>query len=91
MIYFGGIMKELDSVVIKSICGLNTFLVDKRHDHWGCVFGMVKDVAKNYGIKCSQKDEYVIFEAPKSRLQIFCGILHFSGLNYEVVNGNGEK
>lgn len=79
-------MKEQELIAVRSKCTLETILTDKRSDHWGYIFGKVKDIAKNYGVKTVEEGEFVIFKAPKSRLQIFCGILHFSGLNYEVIN-----
>jgi len=57
---------------------LNKELIDARPISEGIVFGRVKDVCRQYGIKYKQLDGCMEFSAPQSRLQHFIEKLHFS-------------
>jgi len=62
-------------------CGISPYetLIDMRVKTHGDVLGTVGSVARQYGIKVEEKDNGLLFTAPKSRLQMFVEKLHFSG------------
>jgi hypothetical protein len=64
---------------------LGTKLIDKRLKTGDIFFGTVEDVAKNLGIKVQVSGNYLIFTAPKNRLQLFSEKLHFSGIKFREV------
>lgn len=57
-------------------------LWDRRWNHYGLVFGKVKDVARNLGVKIIKRDGYLEFQAPQNRMQAFIERLHFSAIRY---------
>jgi len=61
---------------------LNQRLIDTRPISEGIVFGIVKDICRQYGIKYKQLDRYIEFFAPQSRMQHFIEKLHFSRAPY---------
>jgi hypothetical protein len=60
----------------------NTSLMDTRSYSFGCKFGKVKDVCRQYGIKYKKLDTCIEFTAPKLRLQLFIEKLHFARKQY---------
>lgn len=64
---------------------LNTPLIDKRIRTSGIMFGTVRDIAKNLGVRISLGEGFLVFSAPKNRLQLFCEKLHFSGVKYKEI------
>ena len=61
---------------------LNSTLIDLRPRSEGIVFGKVKDLCRQYGIKYKELGSCIEFSAPQSRLQHFIEKLHFSKSMY---------
>jgi len=69
-------------ISIYSNVDLEKTLLDVRPGRYGQKFGRVKDVCRQYGIKCKQTQNGTEFTAPKLRLQMFIEKLHFSKTYY---------
>ena len=74
-------IKQPESSIFSKV-SMDFCLMDVRRDHWGIRFGTVKDVCKQYGIKCVQHPKCMEFIAPKTRLLLFKEKLHFSKTPY---------
>ena len=74
---------EIVSVIVR--VDPDIVLVDRRNSHWGQIFGSVRDMSKQYGIKLSTKDNLTTLSGPKSRMQTFVEKLHFSSIMYKVI------
>ena len=72
--------QSLDSIY--SQIALGTELIDIRPQSAGIVFGRVRDVCRQYGIKHKKLDRCIEFSAPRQRLQVFIEKLHFSRHSY---------
>jgi len=73
---------QLPEMSIYAKVSVNKMLSDFRPYTFGCTFGLVKDVCKQYGVKYRELENCVEFTAPKSRLQFFVEKLHFSRISY---------
>jgi len=76
--------KEIKPPIITIIVRirLESMLRDTRYISYKHIFGTVKDVAKQYGIKASPQEGYIEFSAPKNRMQLFVEKLHFAGVPF---------
>jgi len=63
---------------------LKTKLIDVRLRTAGIVFGNIKQICNQYGIKYVERKGFMEFYAPKSRLQMLLEKLHFSGIPYSI-------
>ncbi len=61
---------------------MDDLLIDVRIGKYGQKFGTVRDICKQYGIKCVDCGTYKEFSAPKTRIQLFMEKLHFSRTKY---------
>lgn len=77
-------MKDVkpEIITVYSRISFNSMLRDARYFSYMHVFGRVKDVANQYGIKATQRDGYIEFSAPKLRMQLFVEKLHFAGVSF---------
>lgn len=57
-------------------------LMDTRPHSYGIVFGNIKDVCRQYGIKYKVLARCIEFSAPRIRLQMFIEKLHFARRPY---------
>jgi len=71
-----------EEISIYAQVSLYTVLEDRRIGHKGLVFGDVKKVCDQYGIKYRQLENCMEFTAPKTRLQMFVEKLHFALMTY---------
>ncbi len=71
-----------DIVRVEISTHLDTLIKDRRSKNFGLVFGTIRDVANQYGIKIVKTGDNTVFEAPKPRMQVFVEKLHFSGTPY---------
>ena len=69
-------------ISIYSRVDIDAILMDARAGKWGQKFGTVKDICRQYGIKCVSHGSYNEFIAPKTRIQLFMEKLHFSRTSY---------
>jgi len=74
--------KKPEIITVYSRVSLDRMLTDTRYFNIYNKFGIVKKVAKQYGIKVKTSNGYNEFSAPKSRMQLFVEKLHFSGVTY---------
>ena len=72
-------------ITIEVLANPEQVLFDKRLGNHGLIFGILGDVANQYGIKYTYKDGKMICAAPKLRLQKFIEKLHFSSVQYQEV------
>ncbi len=73
--------KQARNDIIKIFCSIKNLdyvMRDKRKEKVGLVFGKIKDVASQLGIKTEKSDNGYFFVAPKSRMQMFVEKLHFA-------------
>lgn len=68
------------SVFVKA--SLNKTMMDLRLGMRGIKFGVLGDVARQYGIHYRQLPTCIEFRAPKPRIRIFVEKLHFSRTPY---------
>lgn len=78
-------LPKLENINVLSPVGLDFMLIDQRPGHWGQIFGAVKDVAKQYGIKVNNSNGTTTFTGPKNRMQYLVERLHFSRVPYQVL------
>jgi hypothetical protein len=69
-------------ITIMARVRMESMLRDTRYFSYEHIFGKVEDVAKQYGVKATQKEGYMEFSAPKSRMQLFVEKLHFAGVAF---------
>lgn len=61
---------------------LNANMMDLRAGHRGLKFGLLGDVARQYGIRYRQLPTCLEFFGPKPRMRVFIEKLHFSRTLY---------
>ena len=77
--------KELavkDNRIYASV-SLGKMLIDLRSGTYGCKFGSVENICRQFGINVNKMQDNVLeFSAPKLRMQMFVEKLHFSRTRY---------
>lgn len=76
------IKPKIDTINILVNYPLNGIMYDRRRPSNFISFGTLENVAKQYGISYSISGNGIIFNAPKSRMQMFVERLHFAGIRY---------
>lgn len=61
---------------------LNKVMWDLRQGHRGLKFGLLGDVARQYGIRYRPLQNCMEFRGPKPRIRVFVEKLHFSKTPY---------
>jgi hypothetical protein len=56
--------------------------MDTRDQSYGIVFGRIRDVARQHGVRIKKLENCNEFSAPQLRLQLFIEKLHFSKTPY---------
>ena len=79
------IINKPEEISVEVFATPDQMLYDRRNGNYGLVFGLVKDVANQYGIRYTYKDKRLICAAPKSRLQKFIEKLHFAMIKFTEV------
>ena len=77
-------LPKLENIKVSSPVGMEVTLIDSRPGHWGQIFGTVKEIAGQYGIKISNSNGITTFIGPKNRMQYLVEKLHFARVPYSV-------
>ena len=62
-----------------------TVLSDVRQKTLHQKFGHISQVARQFGINATEREGYMEFVAPKSRMQLFAEKLHFAGIRFREI------
>lgn len=74
-----------ENITIEVLANPDQTLYDKRVGNHGLIFGVLKDVADQYGVKFSFNNGIMTCSAPKSRMQKFVEKLHFCTIKYREI------